>query len=67
MPPTVTSAGAGLGKWSSWKEDETDDGNLCFTRMGKAASKLSSGKVWYDQVNCHVLVFESWLNVPRFY
>ncbi|KAF8176555.1 hypothetical protein BJ912DRAFT_1063872 [Pholiota molesta] len=67
IPPAVIAVGTGPGKWSSWKEDVTDEGDLCFTKMGKTSAKLNSGKVWFDRTNRRILKFESRPSVPRFY
>ncbi|KAF8182538.1 hypothetical protein BJ912DRAFT_928566 [Pholiota molesta] len=67
IPPAVRSVGSGPGRWTHWEEDETEDGEFCFTQLGKEKGKASSGKTWYDRENRRILYFESSLRAPRFY
>ncbi|KAF8157392.1 hypothetical protein BJ912DRAFT_936906 [Pholiota molesta] len=46
IPPAVMSAGTGPGHWTHWEEDQTEDGDFCFKRLGKEKGKANSGKMW---------------------
>ncbi|KAF8162015.1 hypothetical protein BJ912DRAFT_1069060 [Pholiota molesta] len=67
IPPAVMSAGTGPGHWTHWEEDQTEDGDFCFKRLGKEKGKANSGKMWYDHANRCMLYLESCPRTPRFY